>query len=165
MLRAALPLLAVVVLAAAGCPGAPAESCGQSTTPPTEDDVARGRGKATRSDGVALDAEGSWSVAQSDVVVGTLVMQMPVDETGATVTDLIADGAFPICVPMGERSETSGAANLLPGFVTNANTRGGLAVLAKDGDTLFGRFAFDMQDQQGNSLAIDDGVFIVDLRD
>ena len=156
-----LPLVAAFL---AACPGPPDTVCGQSSTPPTADDVTEGNGRATRSDGAAFDFAGSWSPNASDVVIGTLTMEMPVDESGLKTTDLIADGAFPICVPMGARSETSGRALLPPTFGTDNNTSGGLAILDKDGDTLFGRFSFEMTDSGGTTVSFDDGAFIVDQR-
>jgi hypothetical protein len=166
MLRPHLLIAIVPLSLSAGCPPAAGEVCGLSSTPPTADDVADGRGKATRSDGAAFDESGSWAPAPaSSVDLGTLSMIMQFDETGSVVDDLIADGAFPICVPQGARSEKSGQANLVEGgFVTDAAHDGGLAILGKEGDTLLGRFAFTLVDQSGASLTFSDGVFRVPQR-
>lgn len=157
--------LGAVVLA--GCPGPVAEICGQSTEVP---DLASGDADATRSDGAAFNsAGGSWALApSSSLVIGTLTMIMANDEAGLVVDDLIADGTFPICVPQGARSETSGQANLSEAsdsFVTDASHDGGLALLAKDGDDLIGRFGFDMVSGDGaTTLTFSDGVFRVPQR-
>lgn len=151
---------------ATGCPPATGEVCGLSSTPPTSDDVADGHGKATRSDGEGFDVTGTWAPSPaSSVDLGTLSMIMQFDETGSVVDDLIADGAFPICVPQGARSETSGQANLVEGgFVTDESHDGGLAILGKEGDVLLGRFAFTLVDQAGTALSFSDGVFRVPQR-
>ena len=79
--------------------------------------------------------------------------------------DLIEAAAFPICVPVGARSETSGAANLVGGgFVSDATHTGGVALLAKDGDTLLGRFAFDLANPAGDTLTFSDGAFRLPAR-
>jgi hypothetical protein len=159
-------VVVVPVVLSSACPPPVAEVCGLSSTPPSTDDVADGRGKATRSDGAAFDVEGTWAPAPaSSLVLGTLSMVMQFDETGTAVDELVADGAFPICVPQGERSETSGQANLVDGgFVTDATHDGGLAILGKDGDLLLGRFAFTLVDQSGATLSFEDGVFRVPQR-
>jgi hypothetical protein len=65
------------------------------------------------------------------------------------VADLIEAAAFPICVPIGDRSETSGSANLVGGgFVSDATHTGGVAILGREGDTLLGRFAFDLVERR-----------------
>jgi hypothetical protein len=87
------------------------------------------------------------------------------DETGGIVDDLIADGAFPICVPQEARSETAGSANLVDGgFVTDATHKGGVAILAKEGDLLVGRFGFDLIAGDGTTLTFSEGAFRVPQR-
>jgi hypothetical protein len=159
----ALLVPAVVVLAGggAGCAPPAGNTCGLSPTPPTADDVADGRGTATRDDGVAFDEAGTWAPApSSSIAIGTLAMIIQFDETGSDVDDLIASGAFPICVPQGARSETSGQANLVDGgFVTDADHDGGVTLLGKDGDLLLGRFAFTLANPAGETVTFSDGVF------
>jgi hypothetical protein len=147
----------------AACPGPPEEICGQSTALPTIDE---GFGEATRSDGEEFREEGNWGPAPaSSITIGTLDMIIANDEEGLAVDDLIADGAFPICVPQRDRSETSGAANLVEGgFVTNAEHTGGVAILGKEGDVLIGRFGFELVDNGGTTLTFSDGVFRVPQR-
>jgi hypothetical protein len=161
-MRVVVPSLAVAAVASllVACPGPPAESCSQSTVLPTDDDVADGRGTATRSDGVAFDEAGSWNPTTLSVTIGTLDMTVPNDETGDLVADLIGAGAFPICIPIGARSEQTGSANLVDGgFVSDANHTGGVAILGRDGNTLLGRFSFDLATPSGTELTFSDGAF------
>jgi len=159
-----LPLLALPSLLCVACP-APSEICGQPTTLPTDADVADGRGAATRSDGSAFDEAGSWSTATLSITMGTLDIIATNDETGSSVAELIEAAAFPICVPMGARSETSGSANLLgDGFVTDADHTGGVAILGREGDTLLGRFAFELGNPAGDTLTFSDGAFRLPTR-
>ena len=52
-----------------------------------------------------------------------------------------------------------GQANLVDGgFVTDATHTGGVAILGKDGDTLIGRFSFDLVSGAGQ-LSFTDGAF------
>ncbi|MBM4282248.1 MAG: hypothetical protein FJ137_16335 [Deltaproteobacteria bacterium] len=159
-------LFVVVAAATAGCTPPAGQVCGLSVAPPAPDEVNDGRGTAVRSDGVPFDVEGDWAPApSSSLVLGTLTMGMQFDETGTAVDDLIADGAFPICVPQGERGDKSGAANLLDGgFVTDATRNGGLAILGKEADLLLGRFAFTLIDPSGVELTFSDGAFRVPQR-
>lgn len=149
----------------AACPGPPAELCGQSTVLPSDDDVADGRGHATRSDGVDFDEPGTWSAQSLSVTIGTLDMILTNDEGGDDVATLIEAGAFPICIPIGARSEQSGSANLVDGgFVSAADHTGGVAILGRDGDTLLGRFSFDLANPAGTELTFSDGAFRVPQR-
>ncbi len=162
MLRAASFAVVVALSVLAGCP-APVETiCGQSTALP---DVTAGFGEATRSDGDPFKKEGTWKPSAT-VLVGSLDMIIANDDQGLVVEDLIADGAFPICVLQGARSETSGQANLVDvGFVTDATHDGGLVILGKEGDNLIGRFSFDLVSPDGaTTLTFSDGVFNVPLR-
>jgi hypothetical protein len=159
-----LPLLALPSLLCLACPG-PSEICGLPTTLPTDADVADGRGAAIRSDGVAFDEEGSWSAATLSITMGTLDIIATNDETGSSVGELIEAAAFPICVPIRDRSETSGSANLLgDGFVSDADHTGGVAILGREGDTLLGRFAFELGNPAGDSLTFSDGAFRLPTR-
>ena len=157
---AVLILLGVGLVAA--CPGPVDVICGQSTVLPEVDD---GFGEATRSDGAAFHEPGTWAPAPSSTIaIGTLTISIASDEAGLAVDDLIADGAFPICVRQRDRSETSGQANLVEGgFVTDATHQGGVAILGTDGDTLIGRFSFDLVSARAE-LSFDDGTFRVPQR-
>jgi len=164
-MRAFALLLAVAITAlTAACPG-PSNSCALSATPPGDGDVADGRGTATRSDGESFDEDGSWSATSISVTIGTLDMIATQDEVGSDVAELIESGAFPICVLMGERSETSGSANLVDGgFFSDATHTGGLLLLGREGTTLLGRFAFELVNGSGTTLSFTDGAFRVPQR-
>ncbi len=152
-------LLVALLLPLAACPGFPGEICGLSTATP---DVADGDGQATRSDGEAFAGEdASWAPGSSgSVTVGLLDMIIAKDQTGTDTEQLIADGAFPICVTLAERSETSGSALLNDGsFATDAGHTGAVAIIAEDGGFLVGRFEVDLADNSGANLSFTDGAF------
>ncbi len=163
-MRVFAPAAVVSALLCIGCPPPPEQSCGQSTVLPGDDDVADGNGTATRSDDVDFDEPGTWSAQQLSITIGVLDMIVTDDEGGDDVADLIEAAAFPICIPIGERSDTSGAANLVAGgFVSDADHTGGVAILGKDGNTLLGRFSFDLV--SGDTvISFTDGAFRVPQR-
>jgi hypothetical protein len=167
MNRSSAPIACCVVLGVVTSCSPPDETvCGLSTTPPSVDEVANGHGRAVRSDRVPFDEEGSWSLGPNGSVdISVLAMIKVFDENGGVVDDLIADGAFPICVRQGERSETSGQANFVDGgFATDADHEGALAILGKDEELLVGRFSVTLVNQAGVTLSFDDGVFRVPRR-
>jgi hypothetical protein len=159
---ASLPSLLLV-----GCPG-PVESdpCGLPTEVPTAADVVDGSGIATRSDGEAFDEVGTWTPngASSSLDLGGLSFILVVDAEGSAVDTLIADGAFPICVPLAERQVDQSAATFVPNFVTDATHTGALSLLGNDGGQLAGRFAVDLVNPTGETLSFTDGVFRVPER-
>lgn len=156
-------LTAFVSLAAlawtSACPVFPSEVCGISTAQPN---VADGTGQATRSDGDAFTGQdASWAPGSSaSVTVGLLDMIIAKDQTGTDTEDLIADAAFPICVKLAERSETSGSALLNGGsFQSSADHTGAIAIIDEEGGFLLGRFAVDLTDGSGANLSFSDGQF------
>ena len=159
-MRMHLPLSAVaIVFFGAGCPNFPSEMCGVSTAAP---DVADGTGEATRSDGDAFTSQdASWAPGSSaSVTVGLLDMIIAKDQTGTDTENLIADGAFPICVTLGERSESSGSALLNGGsFASDAGHNGAVVIIAEEGGFLAGRFEVDLLDGGGANLSFTDGQF------
>lgn len=150
----------------AACAGPPTEVCGLPTEPPTGAEVRDGFGSATRTSGPPFEEEGSWAPApSSSIVIGTLTFTIVREETGLFVDDLIADGAFPICVPLGEQGPQSGSANVVDGgFVTDGEHEGGLALLGQDDGLLLGRFEMDLANPSGETLTFSDGVFRVPQR-
>ena len=155
LLLPALLLPALLLLSA--CPVFPSEVCGISTAAP---DVGDGVGEATRSDGASFsDQDASWAPGSSaSVTVGLLDMIIAKDQTGTDTEDLIADGAFPICVKLAERSETSGSALLNGGsFQSNADHTGAVVISDEEGGFLLGRFAVDLTDGSGANLSFSDG--------
>lgn len=155
-----LVLVAVSVLAAAGCPAELTEVCSLPGALP--EDVDEGRGSATL-DGAPFEGRATWSPgSDASITIGLLTMSVAKDVTGTDFDELIANGALPICVPQGERSGTSGNAayNESPGFVTDAANTGSVALLSFENDVLVGRFAFDLVNSgSAQTLEFKDGVF------
>lgn len=154
-------VLAMVVLALSACPGFPSEFCEPPLSTATPD-VGDGTGAATRSDGADFSGEDtSWAPGSSgSVTVGLLDMIIAKDQTGTDTESLIADAAFPICVKLAERSETSGSALLNGGsFQTNADHTGDVVIIGETGGFLLGRFAVDLADGSGANLSFTDGQF------
>lgn len=153
--RAAYHLLPLALFLG-GCPAELDAICGVPTTAP---DVPDGRGTAQQ-DGASFDEQASWSPgSNASITIGDLDMIVAVDETGTSFDQLLEDGALPFCVPLGERSEKSGSANLVSrGLVSDATHTGGVAVLAKEGDILVGRFAVDVAGG-GETVSFTEGQF------
>lgn len=152
-------MVAAALLALSGCPGFPSEFCDLSTAAP---DVSDSTGTATRSDGEAFSGvDASWAPGSSaSVTLGLLDLTIAKDENGVDSEDLIADGAFPICVRLAERSETSGSALLNGGsFATDASHTGSVVIIGEEGGFLLGRFEVDLQDGSGANLSFTDGQF------
>jgi hypothetical protein len=161
--RAALVVAVVVVVPAfaGGCPKS-LDCGGLSSEPPA--DLADGKAKAVRSDNAAFDEDATWAPgSNASVDMGGLDLTVAKDETGTPFDDLVGDGAFPICVPLASRSDTTGVANLLASphsFLSDATHTGNVALLQLDGDLLLGRFAVDMVSSDGaQTLSFTDGAF------
>lgn len=158
---------ALLTLHLAACgPADPVEVCGLPGAAPTADDVQNGFGEALR-DGQAFREAGSWGAApQASIDIGTLSLMIPFDETGTAVSDLIARRAFPICIPLGERSDTVGAGNLVEGaYITDAQRKGAVAILGEEGGFLQGRFELDLfSPSRGEETSFRDGVFRLERR-
>lgn len=151
---------AAAVTAGAGCAEEPEEVCGfDADAPKTKD----GKGSATRSDDEDFtDVAATWSPgANGAVIMGVLSLTIPKDETGADTEQLIADGAFPICIPLGQRGEKSGSANYVDdGYVSDAEHTGMVALYEEDGGILRGRFEAAMYSEAvDKELSFTDGVF------
>lgn len=165
-LPAVVPIALVVIALSACGPADPVEVCGLSGAAPTADDVRDGFGRAER-DGQPFEEAGSWGAApQASIDIGTLSLTVPYDETGTEVTDLIARRAFPICVRLGERSDTVGAGNLVDGgYITDAGHTGAVAILGEEGGLLLGRFAVELiSSSEGAETSFTDGAFRLERR-
>lgn len=156
-------LLPFVVLAfgLAGCPADLTEVCSLSGAAP--ENVEAGNGSATL-DGAPFDGPATWSPGSSaSITIGLLTMIVAKDVTGTEFDQLIADNALPICVPQGDRSDTSGnsALNDSPAFTTDAEHRGNVALLSFKDDVLTGRFQLELvnPDSATDTRTFDDGVF------
>lgn len=152
-------LLACACLLGTSCAEGAGDVCGLSSALP---EVDAGFGAATRSDGEDFNAQASWALgSNASLTVGTLDMIVAKDSTGSDFDTLLEDAAFPFCVPLGARSDTSGNATLndSPVGVSDASHTGGVAVLALEGDVLVGRFEVDLALNGGGVLSLTDGVF------
>lgn len=160
--------LAGMTLVAMGCGGeSPADACGLSGTPPSEEEVVNGFLRAATDEG-NFSEMGSWSSGSNgDITAGTLSMIIANDESASAVSELVGRGAFPICVPLGERSPSSGNATYDSRFVTDASHTGMVAILGEDAGMLFGRFEVELKDGSGGStdtFAFREGVFRLPAR-
>ena len=137
---------------------------------PDTDEVSEGNFVAdfTTPDGSeeAFSQRGSWGPGPSaSIEAGVLSIIIARDESGVDVTDLIERGAFPICIPLRDRSETSGQANYVDGgFVTNDGATGNLTILAREGDHIVGRFEAIMENTQGGELSFSSCAFRIPQR-
>jgi len=159
-MRTSLIPLAFAVLSFTACDGgAPLGFCDQPEGIPTEDVLPRGQGMATK-DGEAWQSQASWSTTSYSVSVGTLDMIVTRDEDGVSVRDLVGAGTFPICVRVGERDERTGQANLVDGgYVSDANHKGSVVLLAKENNYLVGRFSFTLANTSGDTVEFEEGMF------
>ncbi len=160
----------VVCAVAVGCGPGEEEFCGLSSALPEETEVSDGNVTAdfTTSDGSEepFIQRGTWGPGPSgSIEAGLLSIIIARDESGTEVGDLVERGAFPICIPLRDRSETSGLANYVEGgFVTNDTATGNLSILGREGDSIVGRFEALLENSQGQDLAFTDGAFRVPQR-
>jgi hypothetical protein len=156
-----LALIAVGV----GCTGPAGDACGLSGEVPTTDEIGSGQVAADQ-DGSPFTAAGTWRPPPGgSFTAGNLDVIMEKDEDGNDTADLIAEGTFPICVTIGERSETSGQANLVQGgFVSDGSNGGNFAILAEEDGEIVGRFAFTLANTSGETTTFSDGLFRVPQR-
>lgn len=159
-----LTLLATLLaLGALACgPDSPPDVCGLSGVKPETDEVLDGFASAQR-DGEAWQEAGTWSPGPNAALnLGLLILTVAADETGTETTDLVARRAFPICIPLGLRSETSGNASFDGRFLTDASHGGSVAILGEQGGHLLGRFELELKDNNGtDTTAFTEGAFRV----
>ena len=163
-MRSFPPPLAVVAASLAllaACPNDLATVCGLSNEAPL---IEEGKGSATRSDGGAFEnLPATWSPGgNASVTIGLLSLVVAKDETGFAFDDLVADGALPICVPQGERSDTSGSAIFSEGdaFLSDAAHQGSVALLSLTDDVIVGRFEVEVvRSGSAQTISFTDGVF------
>ncbi len=156
MLLLLVPLSALFAVGAVGCKNDVTEICGLAGALPK---VSSGRGSATRSDGVEFNETASWSAGTAgSLTIGVLDMLIANEETGLATDTIIEDGAFPICVRLGARSDKIGSGNYIDGgYVTDATHTGAIAILANDTE-LVGRFEVSLA-AGGDALSFSQGVF------
>lgn len=156
--------LALSAAALAACTPPAATVCdGLDGTLPTTAEVAQGKVVATRGTD-AFSESGSWSVGPNASLNGGLLsMIIARAEGGEDTSDLIDQGAFPICIQLGARDAQTGQASLAGSdHVTNDTHGGTLAILGRDGTTIIGRFAVDLVGGDGSVESFTDGAFRVD---
>lgn len=156
-------LLATPALLACG-PGAE-EVCGVRSAIPTADEVPDGTGSASL-DGATFANSASWAPGPSSSLdIGTLSIIIALDESGTDTTDLLGRRAFPICVPIGERSPVMGSATYDGSYLTNATHTGSLGILDESNGVLIGRFKVDLVDNNdGSTISFTDGAFRAERR-
>lgn len=157
------PVLTLVLALAPACKEEVTELCDLSTELP---DVEDGKGTADRSDGEPFNEEASWKPAPGgSLTIGILDFIIEKEESGSDTDAIIEDGAFPICVRLGERGEKTGSANYPDGgYVTDASHTGSVALLSNDDDLLVGRFQVDLTTTGGDELSFTEGAFSARLR-
>jgi hypothetical protein len=132
-----------------GCgPANAGEACGLPGAIPTDSDLANGQVRALRDGAEFTASNATWSVGPSAALnAGELTIIIVNDETGSNTESLIGQGAFPLCIDLGERSGSSGNAQLVgTGFVSDAAHTGSLSILGNDGGMLSGRFEVTLAD-------------------
>lgn len=148
-----------------GCGPSLDNACGISGGLPPEGAPADGTLDATLDGAAFSQGDATWSDdSNGSLVAGTLTMVIAVDETGTSVGELVGRRAFPICVPLGERSETSGQATFDSAFVTSASSTGSLSILDEQAGVITGRFQVNLSSGGGETRAFSDGVFRARLR-
>jgi hypothetical protein len=148
-----------VVLADGGAVTSPVDACGTTFMAAFEHGVVRARvnGSLLRDRGNYSDS-GSVSGAFLDLLLDR-------DVNGAVVMGQVADGAFPVCVALGDRTVTTSLAQYLPQggtFTTDASDTGRAAILGVEQGMLKGVFQFQARDTQGGgAIQITEGAFWV----
>ena len=164
MMKTHLPLLALALLTLTSCKDTPEVFCDLPTELPSVEDVPEGRLIAQR-DGQDWSVTGSWGAGPATSIdVGgsgdALSIIIARDETGTPTDELLDAGALPVCVQIGDRSDSVGQANFLPGgFVSDATHSGTLSILEYAGDLLIGRFSFSLASPSGETMELTEGAF------
>lgn len=103
-----------------------------------------------------------------DLITGELILNMELDDQGASVAQRLAVDDFPICVPLDDSADGSGYAfveDTDSSFSTTAAHTGSLAIVARDGEQLIGRFSFDALQNGGSAITqVRAGVFCLPPR-
>ena len=158
--------LFVVALGVTACGEAePDLICGGlSSALPTPEEAVSGLASWSEA-GVSESEPGSWNGGTNgDITFGTITLIIAKDENGNNIDDLVSGGTFPICIPLGERSEQSGNATDTGAFVTDANNGGHVVILGQEANDLIGRFDFTMGNASGQVRELTNGVFRIPPR-
>jgi len=159
-------LICIFTLANGGCgPQTPDTVC-ESLLPtlPTLAEIGSAQVSWTEA-GIAETNTGSWSDGSNgDITFGTISMVIAKAQNGDETAELITASSFPICIPLGERSEQSGNATDSGTFVTDAAHTGMVAILGKENDEIIGRFQLVMGNASGETRDLQEGLFRVPQR-
>lgn len=148
----------------------PLSSCTSTETedpcglPSSRPDVAAGTLRATR-DGNPYTAStgivGYKLAERSDVTAGDVVLTLAKDFNGNSVRDAVNGGKFPVCILLGDSQGNGNASVNASGsfYLTSSSKTGAVLLVAKDGDDLLGRFAFDAATGSGSTTSLKDGAF------
>ena len=140
------------------------EFCQQLGGTPTADEIASGRVTATQ-DGSSFNETGSWSPTSGSLTGGLLDIIIQKDDSGERTADRVDAGDFPICITIGERSDTVGQANLVEGgYVSDSSHTGSLAIYAEEDGEIVGRFSFTLANTSGDTTVFEEGLFRVSER-
>ena len=158
--------LAFVALLATltSCTGTDRNPCGLSGSLP---DVPSGTLRVTR-DGKAYVVDSGLRGYRllndrTDIEAGEITLAIGKDNEDRNVREQIDQGNFPICILLNDQSDgttyaqvrTTGAS-----FGTDSTRTGTVAILAKEGDVLVGRFELEAtQNGGGGTTRLEDGVF------
>ncbi|MEW5854955.1 MAG: hypothetical protein AB2A00_39630 [Myxococcota bacterium] len=165
MMRAMVMASALAVMGAACGPQEEDNACGLKKALP---DTPSGTLQATR-DGQPYTANsgirGYRLTDRFDIVAGDVTLNIPRDKDGKRVDEAVNAGNFPVCIVL--KSQQAGNppsyAFVNAGgnsYVTDDTHGGTVAILAKEGDELVGRFEFEaVQNSGSGTTKFEDGSF------
>lgn len=159
-------LLGVMTAASWGC-GAPSPDTVCDTLDPTLPTLAEipSAQVSWNEAGITQTDTGTWSDGSNgDITFGTISMVIAKSQNGEETASLISANTFPICIPLGERSEQSGNATDTGTFVTDAMHTGMIAILGQENGEIIGRFHVVMGNASGEIRDLQDGLFRVPQR-
>jgi hypothetical protein len=159
-------LLAPVVLFVAGAnclPGDNDDACGLKSGKP---DTPSGTLQATRDGNLYIantGLRGYKGTDRMDIVAGDVTLYVGKDRDGKRVDEQVAAGKFPVCVLLHENTDGTGYAFVNAtgsSYITDSSHTGTVAILAKEGDELLGRFEFRAtRNSGGGTTTFEDGSF------
>ena len=160
-----LRLACLAVLASTlSCTGTNRNPCGLSTSLP---DVPSGTLRVTRDGNPYVVDSGLRGYRlindRTDIEAGELTLAIGKDDQGRNVRELVDQGTFPICILLNDQSDGTTYAQVRAtgvSFGTDSSHTGTVALLAKEGDVLVGRFELEAVENGGSgTTTLEDGVF------
>jgi hypothetical protein len=159
-------LISILSLASWGCGTPTPDTVCESLLPdiPTLTEIASAQVSWVEA-GVTQNDSGTWSDGSNgDITFGTISMVIAKSQNGEDTADLITANTFPICIPLGERSEQGGNATDTGTFVTDAMHTGMIAILGQENGEIVGRFQVVMGNASGEIRDLQEGLFRVPQR-